>query len=444
MAGDVISSPSATVKVFACPSCSASVTLRNSQGSVTVVCASCGSIIDVTNENLNIIAKVKQKTKREPLIPLGERGKLHGVLWEVIGFMERRDANSPFYWEEYLLFNPYHGYRWLTQSNGHWNYVVMSKQKPKIAGSGGTYSINYMGKHYQLFFKGQAEVVYVIGEFYWRVKVGDRVSVKDFICPPEILSQEKDDGEEVWSIGEYTEPEQIRKAFKVTRNFPPKVGIAPNQPSEMSGQMLPMFYTWCVFALLLLCIQIFHIVTSKNEIAFQHTYTYSQQDKQHFIVSEPFQLTGGTGNVKIDLDAMVDNAWLSVDGDLVDEKTGKTYPFDQTVEYYHGYTDGESWSEGGHSKERLLSSIPDGTYHLNMELSAPGNWDGSAYTKPFNEMPFIVTVYRKVTTLANFFWIFLFISIFPVIAFFKASSFELGRWADSDYSPYPQITEEED
>lgn len=444
MAGEMTPAPSPYVKVFACPSCGASVTLRNSQGSVSVVCGSCGAIIDVTNENLDVISRAQMKIKREPLIPLGERGKLHGVLWEVIGFVERCDVDSPFYWEEYLLFNPYYGYRWLTQSNGHWNYVVMSKQKAKLLDLSTTLSVDYLGKQYRLFFKGRAKVTYVMGEFYWRVQVGDMVQVQDFICPPEILSCEKDDSEEVWSVGEYTEPEEIKEAFKITGNFPVKVGIAPNQPSKMPEQMVSIFYAWCVFSVLLLCIQVFHIITSKNELAFQHNYTYNQHDKQHFIVSEPFQLTGGTGNVKINLDASVDNAWLSVNGDLVNEKTGESYPFDQTVEYYYGYSDGESWTEGTRSKERLLSAIPDGTYHLNMELSAPDTWGNDAYTKPFTQMPFIITVYRKVTTLANFLWLFLFISIFPVIAFFRMSSFEMGRWSDSEYSPYPRVIEDEE
>ena len=44
----------------------------------------------------------------------------------------------------------------------------------------------------------------------------------------------------------------------------------------------------------------------------------------------------------------MDNSWLGFDLELIDQKTGARYSAPLTVEYYHGYDDG-NWSEGGQS-----------------------------------------------------------------------------------------------
>src|SRR4051812_28505798 len=106
-------------KVFNCPNCGASVTLRALGRSLSVTCGSCGSIIDAANENYRILSKYQLNAKIQPHIPLGTRGQVKGDLWEVIGFVSRTTGGI-YAWREYLLYNPYKGYRWLTEYEGHW------------------------------------------------------------------------------------------------------------------------------------------------------------------------------------------------------------------------------------------------------------------------------------------------------------------------------------
>ncbi|MEJ7605177.1 MAG: hypothetical protein WKF37_02675, partial [Bryobacteraceae bacterium] len=58
-----------------------------------------------------------------PVIPLGTRGNLQGTRYEAIGFQMRgiEVDGIQYLWSEYLLFNPYQGYRYLTEYQGHWN-----------------------------------------------------------------------------------------------------------------------------------------------------------------------------------------------------------------------------------------------------------------------------------------------------------------------------------
>ena len=44
-------------------------------------------------------------------IPIGARARLGDIEWEVVGYMRRCDGPGDFRWTEYLLFNPYQGYR---------------------------------------------------------------------------------------------------------------------------------------------------------------------------------------------------------------------------------------------------------------------------------------------------------------------------------------------
>ena len=99
------------VKALTCPSCGGTVTLRAAGYSVTVACEYCGSILDVASPEVKLITEY-QHALEGLAIKLGARGTLKGVEWEVVGYLGRSEHGT-YPWSEYLLFNPYHGYRWL-------------------------------------------------------------------------------------------------------------------------------------------------------------------------------------------------------------------------------------------------------------------------------------------------------------------------------------------
>src|SRR6185312_12130963 len=106
-------------KAIHCPACGGSITLRALGQSVMAVCPSCGSQIDVSQPAIRLIQQYRHQ-QQQLHIPLGARGSLRGETFEVIGAMRRGDKGGN--WEEYLLFNPYIGFRWLVYDTGHWSF----------------------------------------------------------------------------------------------------------------------------------------------------------------------------------------------------------------------------------------------------------------------------------------------------------------------------------
>ncbi len=122
-----------TAAAFDCPGCGAPTVLR-AQGAVeTVACEHCGSVIDARDPRHQILSRYKSKILHKPLIPLGARGTLMGEKWEAIGFMRRRTRyyGVDYEWSEYLLYNPYKGFRWLLEYHGHWTFLGPVNNPPQ-------------------------------------------------------------------------------------------------------------------------------------------------------------------------------------------------------------------------------------------------------------------------------------------------------------------------
>ena len=411
-------------KVFACANCGASVPLRAIGLTVTVACPTCGALIDATNESYRILRKIEKKTPIKPLIPLGTRGKLEGITWEVIGFMQRSDAMNRYPWQEYLLFNPYYGFRWLTEADGHWNFVRMTKSKPYYIGPN---TAVFEVEPFRLFHRGRAKVRYVLGEFYWRVKVGEIVEVEDFISPPRILSAEKSPQEITWSVGKYIAPEVVKGAFKIERAMPLQKGVAPNQVAPLKEVRPKIIRAAWIFVAIASLIQLSSCVLSPNHLVFQGTYPFSVQQSKTPEVTPPFELGGRSTNVAIHLEAPVQNSWLAVEGELVNDRTGEIRPFASSVEFYEGRDSDGYWREGSRSDTTILSGVPKGTYHLNFEVTG---------TPPQGEVPYNIQVRRGVPRWPNFFLALFLLGLYPFWVWWKDRQFEVARWSNSDYSPY--------
>lgn len=397
------------VEQLACLKCGGALTLRAKGYSTTVICPYCGAIYKASATGLDLEGMSQSKTSVKPLIPLGERGMLHGATWEVIGFMQRRSSQNVT-WQEYLLFNPFKGFRWLTECQGHWNYVISLHDIPKVLPGD---KITYLDQGYTFYSTYHAAVLYVVGEFYWRVKANDTCVIRDYVHVPNILSKETSETEEVWSLAEYIEPETVKAAFKIQASLPAKLGASINQPFKQGSELSAIITSGVIGTVLLAIIGLFMMVnTHKKTLVYGElsavTETKASASPLQYGASSPLQYTGSAvapaaslpvktevispsfeitddkAFLSFTVAAPVKNNWVEIDATLVNELTGKSEYFSNGVEYYSGYDSDGFWSEGSDRDTATFSALPKGQYHLVLNATT-GNQSGIPVRYSFHQ-----------------------------------------------------------
>jgi hypothetical protein len=418
------------VKALNCPNCGAALVVRSFNTAVTIICEGCHSILDAKDPNLQILQRFKVATDEDkPLIPLGTRGKIRGVDYEVIGF-ERRTIHVdgiPYSWHEYVLFNPYKGFRYLTEYNGHWNDVSILKALPEVLPYASPPKVKYLGETYRHFQTAQAGTTFVLGEFPWQVRVGEATDVTDYVSPPRVISSEMTGGEVTWSMGEYMSGKDVWKAFRLPGSPPEAVGVYENQPSPLSAETRNIWATFAGFLLVLVVMMIGFDLAARNEQVFTGYYKYnSNQRGEASFVTDDFEVKGHTSNVEVTTSTDVNNRWIYLNYALINEATGQAFDFGREVSYYHGYDSDGAWSEGKANDSVAIPKVPPGRYYLRVEPEGDPGYGMTYYT---------VTVKRDVPQY-SFYAIALGALLLPAILLtWRSLTFEHLRWAESDHPP---------
>lgn len=465
------------VEQLTCPQCHGALTLRAKGYTQTLTCPFCDTILDISQNKLQIDGIQKTQDAVQPLIPLGTRGKLHGVTWEVIGFLQRegnylaqhelkkishlldfnddeedysQDIPTYIIWQEYLLFNPYKGFRWLTEQNGHWNYVITLHALPSISAR----SASFHNVNYQYYESYRAKVLYVLGEFYWRVSKNETTTVTDYVHKNEILTLEQTqdktafqtmvsglsykpyedeypdlqvadtdikaakpkDNEEIWCIAEYIEPEVIQTAFQLAEALPDRIGVAFNQPMPYTSALRTTLLCSALGVIALILVEmIFSIINSpvtvmQTQITIPPAVNFALNPTvvpgvpQETIYTTPsFSIGEKMGVFEFAMTAPVMQTWLEIEGNLVNEQTGEGINIDGGVEFYTGYDEGY-WSEGKKVDTQTFSRLPKGNYHFSF----------TANTNSTTPLPLTITMKEGVFSFSNFLFC-LFMIILPAI-----------------------------
>jgi hypothetical protein len=418
------------VKSLNCPGCGASLTVRSFGHAVTVVCASCHSILDAQDPRLKILQKFQAAEGEDPpRIPLGSRGGMRGTIYEVIGFERRtiRVDGIPYSWHEYVLFNPFKGFRYLTEYNGHWNDVSILRSLPDLSPGGS--SLRYLGETYQQFQTANAATTFVLGEFPWQVRVGESVTVSDYISPPRVISSERTGKEITWSMGEYMAGRDLWKAFQLQGEPPAPVGVYENQPSPLRANVKTVWGLVGIFLGLLVLLFVGIYSLARDEQVFEESYEFNTNAKgEASFVTDTFELKGHTSDVELTTRAQLDNEWIYLNYALINQDTGHAYDFGREVSYYHGYDADGAWSEGSTQNSVTVPSVPPGNYYLRIEPESDPN---------HGIIPYTVTLTRDVPQ-ASFFGLGVLALLLPAgLITWRSLNFEHLRWAESDYGGAP-------
>ena len=169
------------------------------------------------------------------------------------------------------------------------------------------------------------------------------------------------------------------------------------------------------------------VVSGSSKEIFSQTVNFAplqNEDGTQVFFSEPFQLEGRR-NIEIIGESPVQNTWVYLEGDLINDETGVVQSFPIDISYYQGVEDGESWSEGDQSDSAYTSSLPGGRYVLRLE----GQWE--RWQQPATVS---VRVEQNVTRGFNFIAAIVLLSIGPVIMLIYHIGFVRRRWSESMFT----------
>ncbi len=421
--GEQAAKAAGVVKALQCPACGGAIGIHD-KAVQSVACPSCLSVLEPANESLRILQKATAATRIEPLIALGSVGKFGGREWTVIGFQQRviTAEGIEYPWQEFLLHHPEQGFRWLVESTGHWSWVSPVTKPPQY--QTGLPTTTWNGETFTRYSAGSAVTRYVVGEFTWKVKVGETWEIVDFIAPPKMLSRESSHQESTWSLGEYLPAEEVAATFKLDTALRPAVGIAMNQPNpRLENHRKVCRGFWKFLALAVVAQLLWFLILGGRTLLDQRLVFSPQNDEP--VTTQTFQLDGKARNLVLRHDTDLDNNWLGLGLTLVEKGSGRAWVAQTEVAYWHGSDGGESWSEGDRSKELEFRDLAPGTYYfvIDPEISAE---------KPV-KVTARVKVIRDQAAWSNFFFLLIFLALFPMFSRYRMQAFEAERWKDADF-----------
>jgi hypothetical protein len=421
-------------EAITCGNCGAPITLVVPGQTVRLVCGSCNALISA--KKAGKVIKVLDRHLEEPPIALGAKGKLRGAEVVVAGWMRRGCFVDQIHypWDELLLYEPATTkFSWLVISEGHWS-LATSIPAGEVERVGDT--AYHKDKTFKRYSSVVGEVELVLGEFPWKVKIGEAATLEDFIMPPEGLSLEAN-GEEInWSFVEHLTHAEVAEAFKGTEvDDPPRIGVGAVQPWPLEKPLRELRF-WIAGGVVALLVCTFAFGLSPDHYLVHHDFGLDDKpsldptaegaeaplpSRTMSWVSEPFAV--GRRAVEVRVNSTVDNGWVYLEGALIQEDTGEATFFGLESSYYHGYDDGESWSEGSRDHDKVLSSPGKGSYVLRADVQ----WDPALSSPPAISVQVSETGYSLWQLLLA-----LSVVLSPLLFHFHRKGFEKRRWENSN------------
>jgi hypothetical protein len=404
---------------MACPECDGALELRAPDQAKRVGCPYCGALSEVKPGGKLARLALLDGPRVASALPLGGKGVLRGLEWTVLAHLHKgTSVDGVWYaWDEYLLFRAGEGYRWLVCSDRHWSFVEpVPAGEVDVAGN----AAFLRGLRYKLYQSGSARVRQVAGECYWKVELDETTRTRDYVAPPLMLSLEQDDTEVHWSLGTYLPAAEVARAFGVELPAPESVGA--NQPFPHNG----VLRAWGVVLglVLLLALGVFNTRGTRTLLERRIPLDELAAGAPLVWFSPEVIELAPSKNVEVQLSAPVSNAWVYVQGDLVNESTGLVQSFDAPLEYYFGSDGGESWSEGDRDRSVYLSALPAGGYTLRLEILGHVGAGAADHVQ--------LSVRQGVPRWAHLGLLLFGLSIIPAIVLWRRMVFEKRRWEESD------------
>ncbi|MFW0737622.1 DUF4178 domain-containing protein [Flavobacterium sp. T12S277] len=406
-----------------CYDCNTETELQVGFEVVNFVCPQCQSLYARDKEGLFRRKSQYKTTINDFPLAIGDVGFLKGSEYKVIGILVKR-VHPDYRWTEFILQNHKNEFIYLSLTQGHW--ILLTQMEEVFEVKKHPLILEHDNKDYNIFEYSDAAIINAQGFFDFELPQNRNIHLVEYIRPPYMISVERMNGVETAFYGEYIKKGEIKKAFK-NITLPYQSGTNMVQPYGFDLRNTGIIF--CFIALLIITANWYIYKDQFEQNVFSKSIKFTEFDNKE-VTSDAFILNGGSAPLTIKVSTDVDNSWANLNVALVNEVTNDEIYANKDIEYYHGYTDGESWTEGNNSEEFNICGVKAGKYHLLITpMKAPEDVINS-------EMR--VNVVWNEPSSRNVWMVVIGMIIIYLIIWFFNYNFEKGRWEDSSYSRYEE------
>lgn len=363
-----------------CPNCGSRLEIRD-EASRLVVCVSCASRIELSEAERKVLGQAGDADGWRFDFEIGDSyrhrmddGKIYR--FEVAARMAYiEDGSRAWTTRMYLLFHPGRGSLWLSEYDGLWDVSRTTHVMPKRDVWGLTKAQpveTHDGRNWYFVESGAYEVAYVDGALPWVAEVGDEVRYAELLAADgsgetfevEAAAREGGDQELEFGHGRRLDVEEVRRGAKK-----PEIRDPVGRREDI-GKIKRGYAKMARWAAILLGVNFLLLVYAlfAGEKVLEQRFAASDLTPE--VLSQPFEV-GDDGNaleIRLDVPGL-DNAWMYVNVALVRQERATAdarvvHVDDADIEYYHGSSGGESWSEGSRDKSLWVRAPEAGTYRL--------------------------------------------------------------------------------
>jgi|GEM_PF-3906216 len=371
-----------SLRSVACPSCSALIPVYDPNGCYAG-CTNCFTFYSATPGHASLAQGwLNGNDVQKMTFAPGVRARLDNKEYVVTGFLEKEDPKEDVVWKEYMLYNEASAeYVTLAEYNGHWMLIwpddeqkytlrqgkSLEGRKAKEVVEKGTVNVFRLYTYYKF------RLVSGMGVFDEDItELNNKVTITEYVAAPDIVVTEKYKGDTKWYRGRYVRQKEVAEAFNTTIDYlPQQRGVGIIEPHWIDGITPAINKLTLALVILIILTFIASFIVNEPKNVFNQTYQATKDtsawgsDALHPVTTDAFHISRD-GAVDLTVNTTIDNDWMELTVELVNDKTGESYEFTKLAEYYHGTDGGESWSEGGTSVSGVFSTVPKGLYHVNV------------------------------------------------------------------------------
>lgn len=415
-----------------CLSCGGPITLHGFGATKEVTCPYCGSVLEPEDSGSLTLAQAEQRQRRASVLPLHARGKFEGKTWEIIGIAWHSCVvdGVEYPWQEFLLYNPYHGYRYLiySMSDHHWTIGgALDGVAKSVDGVLTHRKVVWKGKGYKHFQSVYAAVTYVEGEYPWQVRKGDAVHSHEFVAPPASISVEEAAGDGAMEVNytalEYIDGREVWKAFGMEGAPPKPNAVGSTQPNPHRAQSGAYWKSMGVLLLVWIVAAVMYSGGRADKVVYNEQNLPIEPTTAEIELGTP----GKKGTIEVTFAASpLNNSWAYADVMLVSQEREEAIGFPVQADFYSGVSGGESWSEGSKRRTVSFGGVEGGKYLLQIIPQVD---------KGPNKPKTMALQIKSDVGLGRYILIpFLVILFFPFFNAFRGLLFEGKRWQNSDHA----------